>query len=185
MGKDARIMARSLIDDNTPGSVSIIFIAEPTAVNSVTGTVDIFENADTQKICSPNSVIKYVNLRFQSGIRDVAPSSPGFVEYGIVALEEQTAAPTVPGAITAAMGTQTLGEALRNFYRGNCIWQGSFRVSKELPEVLDLKIKLPPKFCANKRGKFLVLFKTFKTLNVADTTTTARTFYSHDYKCYI
>ena len=115
---------------------------EPTSNVGAFGTSEVFTGADTQKVCSPNSVIKYINFRLESGIRDVAPAAPGFVEYAIVVLEEQSAAPTLDASITAQIGTKTLGTICKNLYRGNCLWEGAFALSREIPGVLDLKMQI-------------------------------------------
>jgi len=178
-------MSRTLLQDNVVDEVTILNIVEPTAVCGAAGTSHIFEGADTEDTCSPNSIVKYLNIRLQSGLRDIAPRAPGFLEYAVVVFEEMTAVPTVAGAITAAIGTQTLGNLCKNFYRGNCLWDGAIAISKELPRVLDLKIKLPDKFCKNMRGRYISLFKNFRSNDVSDTTTDCRTWYSHMYKCYV
>ncbi len=179
-------MSKSKILDINAGSIAFEQIVEPTAFTSATlGTQDIFENADLEKICSPNSVIKYINVRFETGLRDTAPAAPGFIEYAMVVLEEQAGAYIIPAGITAGFSTKTIGDMARQQYRGNCIWNGSFPVSREIPMVYDMKIKIPDKFCKNKVGKAIILLIGHHGLNVADVTTDARTFFSHQYKCYI
>lgn len=177
-------MTRTLLDDNVNSEVSIIDVVKPTLAASSVGTGDVWENADTVNICAAQSIVKYINIRLESGVRDVSPAAPGFVEYAIVVFEENESGPTVNAAITAAMGTRTLGDVCKQLYRGNCIWDGAFAVSREIPRVMDIKIKLPPKFCANKIGKWIVLLKTFRTNDVSDTTSDCRTWYSHMYKVY-
>ena len=184
LGKEPRTMTRTLLDDNVANTASIILVARPTLAASGVGTGDIWENADTINICAPQSVIKYINIRLESGLRDVAPEAPGFVEYAIVIFEENEGAPTVNSAITSNLGTRTLGDICKQLYRGNCIWDGAFAVSREIPRVMDIKIKLPPKFCSNKIGRWIALLKAFRTNDVSDTTSDCRTWYSHMYKVY-
>ncbi len=184
MGKEPRMMSKTLLDDNTANTVSIIKIMGPTQAVSATGVGDVFENADTKDLCSANSLVKYLNIRLESGIRDVAPEAPGFVEYAVIFFEKQESEPTVNSLITSNIGTQTLGDLCRNLYRGDCIWEGAFRVSRELPEVLDLKIKLPGKCIKTERGKYLMFLKAFRTNDVTDTTSDCRSWYSHNYKVY-
>ncbi len=183
MGKEPVTMSRTLLQDNVVDEVTIYEIIAPTVNAGTSGTGDT-QAVDTVKKCPPNAVVKYINLRLQSGIRDIAPQAPGFLEYAIVMFEEQGAVPTVPSSMTSAIGTSTLGNICKNLYRGNCIWDGAYRVSRELPEVLDLKIKLPLKGCKMKRGYYLCLFKNFRTNDVSDTTTDCRTWVSHMYKRY-
>jgi len=184
MGKEARTMSRTLLDDNTANTGSIITVVEASAVASTTGTVDVFKTSDTQKIVGPSAVIKYINIRLESGIRDVAPMAPGFVEYALVIFDEQDAVPTFDSGISSALGTNTLGELCKNRYRGNCIWEGAFALSREIPAVLDLKVKLPKFCCSQKRGRYIMLLKAFRTNDVSDSTSDCRTWYSHNYKCY-
>lgn len=185
MGKELRQMSKSLLDDNVTGEVSIVSIIEPTQPTSSLGTGHIFEGADTEDICSPNSIVKYINIRFESGLRDVAPSAPGFVEYGIVVQDEQAGLPTVPGDVTSSIGATPLGTILRNKFRGKCIWNGSFAVSRELPRVVDIALKMPNVYCKNKRGRFVMLYKSFRTNDVSDTTTDCRSWLSFQFNCYI
>jgi len=177
-------MAKTLLQDNVVDEVTIAPIIRPTINAGATGSGDVFAIADTEVFCAPNSVVKYVNIRMESMIRDVAPEAPGMLEYAIVCFEEAKVLPIVDAALTAGIGLTTLGVMCKHLYRGNCIWEGARRISRELPEVIDLHIKLPPKFCANKIGKYLMLLKSFRTADVSDTTTDCRTWLSHMYKCY-
>ncbi len=185
MGKESRQMSRSLLDDNVTGAVSIIVIINPTDDVSTSSTGHVFEGADTNKFCSPNSVVKYVNIRLQSGLRDVAPEAPGFVEYAVVLFDEQKTIPVVDSTITSGIGATPLGTLCRGLYRGKCIWNGSYAVSREIPRCIDISIKIPNKYCKNKRGQYLMLLKSFRTNDVSDTTSDCRTWYSHMYNCYI
>ncbi len=178
-------MTRALLDDNVTGTASIIEVVSPTVNASTGGAADVLENADTEKICSPNSVIKYINIRLSSGVRDISPSAPGFQQYAIVVFEEQKTIPVLDAGITSGLGTQTLGRLCKNLYRGNCIWENAFPISVQQPWVENIKLKIPAKFCANKIGKYIMLIKSFQTNNVSDTTSDARTWYQHMYKCYL
>ncbi len=178
-------MYRTLLQDNVVDAVTILAIVKPTSNTGTSGSEHVFEGADTTNECAPNSLVKYINIRLESGLRDVAPSAPGFLEYAIIVYEQQTTEPTVPAGITSGIGTQTLGNLCKNFYRGQCIWDGAMAISRELPRVLDLKIKLPTKYCKNQRGKYIMLMKNYRTNDVSDTTSDCRTWYSHQYKCYI
>ncbi len=178
-------MSRSGIDDNVVGTASILNIVEATVMAGGTGTGDPFVGADTNRKVSANSIVKYLNIRLETGVRDVAPRAPGFQEFAIVVFEEQQANPIVDAVITAGLGTQTLGDLCRNLYRGNCIWHGAYAVSKELPRVVDIPVKLPEKFCKQKRGQVIALLKASHTVDVSDTTTDFRSLFHFDYKCYI
>ncbi len=184
LGKTGRQMSRTLLDDNVTLTVSIIAVVVPTINCSSVGTGDVFENADTVNIVTPSAVIKYINMRLESGVRDVAPSAPGFVEYALVVFDEMTTTPTVASGISTNIGTQTLGTMARNFYRGKVLWEDAFRVSRELPEVANIKIKLPPWACQQKIGRYFMLLKAFRTNDVSDATSDCRTWYSHSYKAW-
>ncbi len=178
-------MTRSLLQDNIVDEITVHQIIEPTVTSSTSGGGDVFASADTEKICSPNSIVKYVNIRLQSTLRDVAPRAPGWLEYAIVVHDEQTAAPVVLASMTSAIGTQTLASIMRNLFRGKCIWNGAFAISKELPRAVDIALKLPDVYCKNKRGKFLTLYKVFRSGDVSDTTTDCRTWITTQFNCYI
>lgn len=179
------MMSRSLLVDTVVGTLDIEGIQENTVFADELGTGDVWENADFQKKTGPNCIIKYMNIRLQSAIRDVSPSAPCWVEYAVICFENQQAIPTIDSKITAGIGTNTLGEMCKNLYRGHCIWSGAFGVSAELPQVLDLKIKVPDKFCKVKVGQYMMFIWTARTANVTDTTTTVRSMYSHSYKAYV
>ncbi len=185
LGKEPRRMSSSLIDDNTAGTASIIIIAQPVLDQASVGTGDVYGTADSRDRCAPNALIKYLNIRLESGVRDVSPAAPGFIEYAVVVFENSDIVPIVDARITAGLGTQTLGDLCVNLFKGHCLWNGAFAVSKEIPGVADIKIKIPNKWCKCKNGMFFMLIKASHTLNVADTTTDFRTFYSHQYKLYV
>ncbi len=188
LGKDSRKMAGSRIISQVVGAVILTPVIEPTAIISTAGTQDVFENADFNRICSPNSIVKYMNLRFQVGIKkDVLTNEHnGWVEYAVVEFQEQKVnPPPVDAGIAATIGTKTLGEMCDNLYREKCIWTGAFELSLELPRVVDLKIKLPPKFCANKVGRFLCVLYTFRSALATDNNTETRNLLSWQYKVWI
>ncbi len=178
-------MNRTLLYDTVTLTVNATNIIEPTADVSVAGTADVFDKADTERFCAPNSLVKYVNLRFQTSLRDVAPEAPGFIEFAVVVNDEQTTAPVVTAAMSANIGTKSMGNLCRNLFRGKCIWNGAFAVSRELPRVVEIAIKIPNQWCKNKLGKYLTLYTAARTADVSDSTTDFRTFLDIQYKCYI
>ncbi len=185
IGKDPRIMNRTLLFDTVTLTVNATNLIEPTVVASVVGTADVFEKADTERFCAPNSMVKYINLRYQTFIRNVVPEAPGFIEYAVVVNQEETTAPVVTAAMSANIGTKSIGNICRNLFRGKCIWNGAFAVSRELPRVVDIAIKIPNQWCKNKIGQFLTLYTAARTGDVSDDTTDFRTFLDIQYKCYI
>ncbi len=131
IGRSGRQLGRTLLDDNVTLTMSQVVIIEPAEGVSGTGTVKVAD-ADYAKIVDSQAIVKYVNVRFESGVRDVAPSAPGFVEYAFVIFDEQSGTPATPSAISSALGTNTLGQLCHTYFRGKCIWEGAFRVSREL-----------------------------------------------------
>ncbi len=185
-GKEPRVMTRSFITSSTPGGINKVIVVEPTQTTGATATDNVFDGADTSHECSPNSIIKYFNIRLQEAIKtDESTQRPGWIEYGLVQFDNQGVEPSIPANITSNVGTQTLPELLRNNYRNHCIWTGAFGLSAETPGVLDLKIKIPDKFCKNQVGIFWVFYYMFRSSDSTDITTTVRNIYSHEYKCYI
>ncbi len=184
MGKEPRIMSRSVLQDINAGSLAFQPIIESFTTASAAGAGLAFAQADTASEIAPNTIVKYVNIKFETGLRDTAPAAPGFMEYAVIFIDKATSAYSIPGAFTSAFSTQTVGDIARNFYRGDCIWYDSFPISREIPQVVTCKIKLPDKACKYRRGSTLVLIMGHHGLNVADTTTDARTFLTLGYKAY-
>lgn len=180
-------MSGSFIDNLTVGVPQQTIICQPTVVASGNGTQDVFEDADTRNKVSANAIIKYMNLRLQYAIRDEpGEEESGWVEYALIVFqEEQSAFPALDPAISANIGIQTLGDLCRNLYRGKCIWNGAVRLSKQVPEVVDLKIKVPTTYCKQKRGQFFMLLAAFRSANAADVTTSIRQVTSWGYKTYV
>ncbi len=179
-------MASSSIKNVVVGGIALETVMQATTGASTAGTVDIYSGADTKDECSVNAIIKYLNIRLQCAVKDeIAPANAGWIEYGLVRFENEAAVPGLPADITAAIGTQTLGEILDNKYREYSVWSGAVPISLELPVVLDLKIKCPAKFCKVRRGTYWMFFYTFRTHFSTDTLSEIRGLYSHQYKVYI
>jgi len=187
MGKEPRKMSRSLIVSggtlvvDTPELLDII---RPTADVAGVGTGEVFTDADTQMVCSPNSIIKYVNLRFLVAMRSTSTNN-GWFEYAVVLTKEASTVPALSAVITAGIGTQTLSDLCNNLFRGKCLWNDAIAVSKELPRVLNVSIKIPDSYCKQMRGQYLQVIFNHRSTSSTDTTGEMRVFYSHQYKCYI
>lgn len=166
------------------GAPQLIDVLKPTDTVDSGGSKHIFEDADTKEICSANSIIKYINVRLEAGMKSDA-SNNGWLEYAFVCFMEQEADPTLNAGITADIGTQTLGDLCVNLYRDKCIWNGAIAISKELPRVLDLTLKIPGKFCKQKRGMYFAFIINHRSTSSTDTTGNMRVIYSHQYKAYI
>ncbi len=185
-GKDPRVMTGSNFTSSIDGGVINYKIVEPTRDTAASGTGTSFATADFRSICSPNSIIKYINIRLQHSIKsDEAEFRPGWIEYGVVQFENQTGDPVTEAAITSNLGTQTLGELLRNLYRNHMIWNDAIPISVETPIVANIHLKIPPKYCKNMRGTFWILFLAFRSSKTTDSVTTVANRISHEYKVYI
>ncbi len=186
MGKEPRVMTRSIIASSTDGGINILDVVDPTVDTGAASTGHVFEGADFNNQCSANSIVKYFNLRIQAAIKSSeAEFRPGWIEYGLVQFENETASPTLPASVTANVGTKTLAELLRTHYRNHCIWTGAIPISVETPVVADLHIKIPPMFCKNKMGTYWRLYVMFRSSKSTDSVTEIRSILSHEYKLYI
>ncbi len=187
LGKDPRSMVKSLITSQIDGGIGFVETVKPTSTLSAAGGgTHVFEGADIGDTCSPNSIIKYLNIRLQCAIKsDEAEFRPGWIEYGVVLLENQSSAPSAPGTIATNFGTQTLPQMLRNLYRNHCLWTGAEAISADLPRVINLHLKLPDKWCKNQLGTYWVCYYAFRSSKSTDTVTTVKFIYSHEYKVYI
>jgi len=184
LGKEPRRMSRTLIQDLIAGVVDRIFVIQPTEDVSNSGTGEIFENADTNSVVSPNAVCKYVNARFQLSSKNVSPQNAGWFEYAFIIFKEEEVAPALNTDFTSFGGTQTIGDIAVNLYRGKCIWNGAIPISKEVPQSVDVKIKMPLAHCKWQRGMYLALISKFRADDATDTTSTVRFVYSHQFKIY-
>lgn len=186
IGKEPRRMSYTFIQNATVGAVKLINAVVPNEVVDQSGSSSSYDVVDTQRTVGPNSIIKYLNFRLQAGIKAATGNAEnGYIEYAVVIFDESQAAPTVDALITANIGTQTLGDMCVNLYREKCIWNGAFGISKELPRCQDISLKVPPKFCKCKTGRYIAFLYTFRSSLSTDTTTQLGTVYSHQYKVYL
>ncbi len=185
IGKEPRKMAHTILANVTTTPI-MDEITIPTVFASGVGTADVLETADTRRTVSPNSIIKYINLKFQIAVRkDVSPANPGWMEYAIVIRDELQATPVIDAAFAANFGTQTIGDIATNLFRDKCIWTGCAAISAEVPTVVPVTLKIPDKFCKQKRGMSISFVIAFRSSNSADVTSSMRLIYSHNYKCYL
>ncbi len=185
LGMAPRRMSKTIVENKITGTPTSIDIVAPTVSTGSIGTGDVWENADTQDAVGANAIIKYLNVRSQVVVRaDTGGTQPGWFEYAVIRLEEQESTPVLNTAFTTASGLQTIGDIAVNLYRDKCIWNGAMPTSKEVPNQMDLKIKIPPQFCKCKRGSYFQLISMFRSSNSADVTSSLRHIYSHQYKVY-
>ncbi len=186
IGKDARKMSRSIIENLTTGTVSRVTVMDPTIAVGAQGSGDVYENADSEFVCAPNEIIKYVNIKQEIAVRpEITPANPGWLEYAFVVLTEQVSPDVaVDPLFQSNFGLQTLGETADNLYRGKNIFSGMIPLSTEVPQVLDLRIKIPKVYSKVKRGLIFQYIYAHRSSSSTDTTTSIRSIYSHQYKSY-
>ncbi len=178
-------MSKSIIESlvSNAANPELEDLIVPTATVKQTGTDAILDTSNTKDTISPNAICKYLNLRLELGLNEVADLS-GFYEYAIVLFTEQNTAPST-GTDYDNVNTQTLGDIAINRNRGKCLWNGSFPISQAYPKVIDIKIKIPQKWCKWQRGQYLALIHYFRGVDVNDTSSTLRVVWSSQWKCYL
>lgn len=158
-------------------------IVEPTVSVDETGTGDVWENADSERIVAPNSIIKYINVCVEVATRGEAPQNPGWLEW---AFQARQFIQTVPSPVSNTnLGIQTLGAVCTQRYRKDSLYTGCIPVSKELPNVINLMFKIPKRLVNQQRGQWFTFQVFHRSVDSTDTTTQARVIISHNYKVYI
>lgn len=184
LGKEPRKMASSLIQNALVGAILQHVIIEPTVdAGQTSQTGDVFENADTERRCAANSIVKYVNFIMQVAIKSAQTSNSGWIEWGLVSIENATALPATPS--NANFGIRSLGDILSHEFRNRCIMTGAIPVSSQIPVVVPFSFKLPDICIKNQLGKYLIFYWGFRSSDAADVATTARCMTTAMYKCYI
>ncbi len=179
-------MTGSIITSSKDGGINELVIVQPTSDAGAAGTQHVFEGADTVNECSPNSLVKYLNIRLQIAIKSSeAEFRPGWYEYALIYYENETTKPAVPASIGTNFGTSTLPQTCRNLFRNHMVWSGAFGISVETPIAENIKIKCPPKFCKNQRGNYWIMYHAFRSSKSTDTVTETKNIASFEYKVYI
>ncbi len=178
-------MSKSIIESLVSNAAAPEFetLIQPTEDVNQLGNVHVLEGADTKDTISPNAICKYFNLRLELGLNEVADLS-GFYEYALALFTEESSTPT-PGSTFSNVNTQTLGDIAINRYRGKTLWNGSFPISQSYPKCVDIKLKIPSKWCKWQRGQYLMLIHYFRGVDVNDTSSTLRVVWSSQWKCYL
>ncbi len=160
-------MSTSLIEtlNGNAALPDLLNIVNPTVLTSDTGTVSVLEGADTKDTISPNTLCKYINIRFQTAPQDT--NTHGFYEYAIVLATEQNTNPST--APYSGVNLNTLGDIAINLNRGKCIWNGCVPINQDQAQVLDLNLKIPSKWCKWQRGQFLSIFHYYRPSDIMDT----------------
>ncbi len=169
----------SLIDQTVGGTFALHDIILPTG-NASTTTDATLLDVDQRRTCGPNSIVKYINLFIQGGVKT---NLNGWLEWAVVAYQNEQSNPAVPS--NATIGIQTLGDICTKLFCGDCIMTGVFPVSMEVPNVQPIIIKCPQKVMKQQMGNYLKLFMSFRTPNSVDSTSVVRIIASHNYKVYL
>ncbi len=179
-------MAVSFFGTSKTEGINVLDVVVPTEVTGITSTAHALEGADFKNECSPNSIIKYINLTIQAAIKtDNAEFRPGWIEYALIHFENENVTPPIPSAISTGLGTETLPNLVKTWYRGHAVWTGSVPISAENPVALPLSIKIPNKWCKNARGTFWKLWVIYRSSKGTDTVTEIKSINSAQYKCYL
>lgn len=188
MGMVPTKKSRTVIANIGTGSAINTFTVAITDVGlrSTTGsTQTIKADASTNNILNVGDKIKYVNLKIQTGARNVTgdvpiPDDNGWVEWAFVIQKEVNAT-----MATTNIGTQTLGDTATKQFRGNCIMTGSFPVGNVQPNQETIIIKIPKSYVKFQIGTMYALFSIFRSVNSTDSRTDShRHVVSCQYKSY-
>ncbi len=178
-------MSKSIIESlvSNAANPELETLIIPTENTSQIGSAAVLENANTKDKVSPNAICKYINIRLEMGLNEPA-DLPGFYEYAIILMTEEDGVPSL-GTDYNNVITQTLGDIAIQKNRGKCLWNGSFAIAQASPKVIDLKIKIPSKWCKWQRGQYLVLAQYFRGVDINDSTSVLRVVWSTQWKCYL
>jgi len=187
MGKDPIKHAHTLVSIHGNGSLVQEFeiILTNTGDRSLDGSTQVIQaEANTGKNVQISDIVKYVNIIIQSaataeeevteGIRN------GWIEWALVWRNEVD----IPIPATN-IGTLTLGVIANRMFRGDCLMSGQFPVAQGLPNIAELKVKLPSKAIKWKIGAELKLYFIFRDAVTTDVqTNTIKTVTSALFKAY-
>ncbi len=131
-------------------------------------TTDLNVQQNTGVVCEVGNVVKYLNICIQFGSRldPTVVEDQGWLEYAIVKNREVQLLPT-----NANLGTKTLADVCTTSFRGDVIWTGCMPVAKDIPNAIDLKIKLPKVITKMQWGTEINLYTTFRSVDSTDTRT--------------
>ncbi len=129
--------------------------------------VVIRDSSTTSTLVQVGDVVKYINIVLQTAVttegNDPQSQTQGWLEWGLVWRDEITK--TIP---TTSLGTKTLGDICMQMFRGDCIMTGQFPCSVNLPNVQEIKIKLPKKAIKWHLGDELTLYTIFRDADTTD-----------------
>ena len=120
-------MARTTIQNLVTGTISSKNVVIMTVATDDVGSGDVFENADTERICGVNGIVKYINIKAEIAVRPgVGNQEPGWFEYAFVFLSEQdNTDPVVDPDFQNKFGVSTIGEIADKFFTSIVIGETS------------------------------------------------------------
>ena len=150
---------------------------------SLDGSEKVIQDSGTTGAkCQVGDLIKYVTVHLQSAITQEGETAftQGWIEWAIVFRNEVFI--PIP---TTNLGIQTLGDIATQMFRGDCILTGCFPVSLNLPNCVDIPVKIPDKAQTLKLGSNLDLYTIFRDANTTDiATNTIKLLNSYNFKVY-
>ncbi len=153
---------------------------------SVDGSnVTIRSESTTSTIVQVGDIVKYINIVLQAAVttegNDPQSQTQGWLEWALVWRDEVTL--TIPNT---NLGVRTLGDIAMQMFRGDCIMTGQFPVSVNLPNIQEIKIKLPKKSVKWHLGDELTLYTIFRDADTTDLQTdTVKLVLSAFFKSYV
>ncbi len=168
-GKTAIKKSATLINNIGPSSTITAFIlVQNTISRSLDGaTVTVRDSQNTGVTANIGDLVKYINIRIQAGARDaIEPEddTSGWLEWGVVKQKETFISPQLTN-----LGIQTLGDTLTKQFRGDQIMNGAIPVGGDIPNVIDIQIKVPDNFIKMQLGSSITLFCHYRSVNSAST----------------
>ncbi len=142
-GKQAIQHAGTLVDNTGGASVPAeqVILKTSAGARNVTGAnQDYGQNRDTGNLVNVGDLVKYVNLFLQVGSRQgqAIDDANGWMEWALVCVKE-----TETNVPITTLGVQTLGVVCTNMFRNECIFTGSLPVSLEVPNKINIALKIP------------------------------------------
>ncbi len=185
MGKEAIKKSATLLAVIGPSTNPITdfpLISVP-ARNTVGQQVDIRDVQTTDVDANVGDIVKYINIRIQSGPTDETPEddTSGWLEWAIVKYRELITPPS-----NNQLGVRTLGDICTKMFRGDHLLNGAIPVGGDQPAVQDIILKVPKVAIKMQLGSAIVLFVHFRSSNNASVSTTLNdVVLSCQYKLYV
>ncbi len=150
---------------------------------NIAGTLQtVTDNRDTGVTNNIGDCIKYVNLFIQCSPRlgQTSTDRTGWLEWAFVCVKESEA--NVP---ITNMGTETLGVVCNRMFRNECIMTGNIPIGAEIPNSVNIQIKIPKTKMYLRLGdewRFISFFRSSES--TSSSTAAVRLLKSFMYKAY-